>query len=85
MKKVTEYKSRNLRRERNSDLVRRMRSGESLSSFNAFSSWYPPRPVIEKDSDALHRLYGEEAVPLNRVKSEQENSLKHGMRPVRLA
>ncbi len=85
MKKVSEYKSRNLRRERNSELVRRMRSGESLSSFNAFSSWYPPRPVIEKDSEALHRLYGEDAIPLNLVKHEQEAGMKHGMRPLRLA
>ncbi len=85
MKKVSEYKSRNLRRERNFDLVRRMRGGESLSSFNAYSSWYPPRPVIEKDSEALHRLYGDDVVPVNMVKSEQEATQKHSMRPLRLA
>ncbi len=58
MKKVTELRSRNLRQDRNSELVRRMRNGDSLTSFNSQSSWFPPRPTIEKDPNAIHQLYG---------------------------
>jgi hypothetical protein len=37
-----------------------MRAGENLASFNSQASWYPPRPNIEKDQQALERLYGAE-------------------------
>jgi hypothetical protein len=58
MKKITELKSRNLRQDRNVELVRRMRNGEQLTSFDSQSSWYPPRPTIEKDPSAISKLYG---------------------------
>lgn len=64
MKKITELRSRNLRQDRNSELVRRMRTGEQLSSFSSQSSWFPPRPMIEKDSDAIKKLYGKAATAL---------------------
>ncbi|RZA13305.1 MAG: hypothetical protein EOP10_29965 [Proteobacteria bacterium] len=64
MKKITELKSRNLRHDRNSELVRRMRNGEQLTSFNSQSSWYPPRPIIEKDQTAISKLYGRAAKAL---------------------
>lgn len=64
MKKVTELRSRNLRSDRNSDVVRRMRNGEQLTSFNSQSSWYPPRPIIEKDQGAIRKLYGRAAKAL---------------------
>lgn len=64
MKKVTELRSRNLRTDRNSELVRRMRTGEQLTSFNSQSSWFPPRPIIEKDQGAIHKLYGKAATAL---------------------
>lgn len=64
MKKITELKSRNLRLERNSELVRRMRNGEQLTSFNSQASWYPPRPIIEKNQEAIHKLYGRAAKAL---------------------
>ena len=48
------------RREHNRDLIRRMRNGEPLTSFDSQSSWFPPRPTIEKDNDAIAKLYGGE-------------------------
>jgi hypothetical protein len=52
------------RREHNQDLLRRMRSGESLRTVDSRSSWFPPRPIIQKDQEAISRLYNlNEAVP----------------------
>lgn len=48
---------RDLRRQHNQELIRRMRNGESLTSFDSKASWYPPRPIIEKDKEAIERLY----------------------------
>ncbi|MGE0173558.1 MAG: hypothetical protein AB7T49_12245 [Oligoflexales bacterium] len=59
MKNISFDKVRTLRRVRNQDLLRKMKKGESLTSFNSLDSWYPPRPVIEKDRDAVKKLYGE--------------------------
>ena len=52
-------KSQNsLRRERNAELLRRMRNGDSLTSYDSAASWFPPRPIIEKDEKAMQQLYG---------------------------
>ena len=59
MKNLSHGKSSNLRRERNLDLIRRMQNGESISSFNSLASWYPPRPIIEKNDEAIAKLYGD--------------------------
>ncbi len=50
---------RDLRRQHNVDLIRRMRNGEPLNSIDSKASWYPPRPVIEKDRREMARLYGD--------------------------
>ena len=47
-----------LRTTHNRELIKRMQDGDSLSSFDSQSSWYPPRPILEKDKDAVSRLYG---------------------------
>lgn len=47
-----------LRTNHNRELIRRMQDGDSLSSFDSQSSWYPPRPILEKDKEAVSRLYG---------------------------
>ena len=47
------------RKEHNSDLVRRMRSGEPLNAIDSKASWYPPRPIIKKDQVEMARLYPE--------------------------
>lgn len=45
------------RKKHNENLIERMRKGESLQSHDAISSWFPPRPIIEKDKEALKQLY----------------------------
>ena len=45
------------RREHHRDLLRRMRNGDSLKTVESRASWFPPRPMIQKDPDAIHRLY----------------------------
>jgi hypothetical protein len=50
------------RRDHNKELLRRMNNGESLTTFSNASSWFPPRPVIEKDRKLMVKLYGETAI-----------------------
>jgi hypothetical protein len=57
MKDQSIKNSRDIRRQHNVELIRRMRNGESLTSFDSKSSWYPPRPIIEKDKTEMARLY----------------------------
>ena len=45
------------RKKKNADLLRRMRAGESLTSFDSHSSWYPVRPKMEKDQKEIDRLF----------------------------
>lgn len=86
MRKITEIRSKSLRKERNNELVRRMRGGEQLSSFNSFSSWFPPRPTIEKDSGALEKLYGASVTPLNQLSNVNSEAMTHeSVCPLRLA
>ena len=58
-----------IRKERNLEILRKMKAGESLSSFDSLSSWFPNRPKIEKDPNAIKVLYGtteiKEASPSN--------------------
>jgi len=53
-----QVKGERSRQNHNEDLIRRMRDGEPLTSFDSTSSWYPPRPIIKKDPKALQALYG---------------------------
>ena len=46
-----------IRRQHNSELIRKMRNGESMTSFDSKASWFPPRPTIEKDKREMARLY----------------------------
>ena len=45
------------RMKENADLVRRMKDGQSLSRIPQSATFFPPRPVIEKDKEAQNRLY----------------------------
>jgi len=49
---------RQKRKSHNEDIVKRMREGDSLSSFSTEKSWFPDRPTIKKDKEAIERLYG---------------------------
>ena len=46
-----------IRKARNEQLIRRMKSGEPLWSYDSKASWFPPRPIIEKDPEAIKKLY----------------------------
>jgi hypothetical protein len=85
MKKVTEIKSRNLRKERNADILRRMRNGDQLASFNSYASWFPPRPIIQKDIHAVKELYGNDVVAMNASQGDARESASSDMMPLRLA
>lgn len=45
------------RKRHNEQLIRRMKAGEPLWSYDSKASWFPPRPMIEKDPEAIKRLY----------------------------
>ena len=45
------------RKMHNRKILKKMEKGESLSSYNPQSSWFPPRPIIKKDEKALSGLY----------------------------
>ena len=47
------------RKKHNEQLIRRMKAGEQLWSYDSKASWFPPRPMIEKDPEAIRRLYKE--------------------------
>ena len=60
MKKVDAEKIKKLRSDHNKDILKRLEEGASLKSYDSESSWFPPRPLIEKDEQAMARLYNEE-------------------------
>jgi hypothetical protein len=62
-----------MRTRHNIDLIRRMRDGEPLKSFDSRASWFPPRPVIEKDSRAVSSLYGAQARKTRVAKVQDEH------------
>jgi hypothetical protein len=55
-----------MRRLRNQDLIKRMQDGEPLQQFNSELSWFPPRPIIEKDQKALDKLYYDKSESMER-------------------
>lgn len=47
-----------IRKEVNSSLVERLKAGDPLKSpIDHVDTWWPPRPVIEKDKKEMARLY----------------------------
>jgi len=50
------------RQKRNAELIRKMKKGESLTSFTTDGSWFPPRPVIKKDKKLVSKLHGLEEI-----------------------
>lgn len=89
MRIISFKKTKHLRNERNTDLLHRMTNGENLSSFNSFDSWYPPRPITEKDPEAINQLYGSHVDERLASAKDKKNSKKRagdkGFRPLRLA
>lgn len=48
------------RKKMNEDILKRLKAGENLQD-SAAKTWYPPRPIIQKDPDKIKKLYGEDA------------------------
>lgn len=44
------------RKERNRELVERMRSGESLALIDRQATWWPRHAFIKKDKEAIEKL-----------------------------
>lgn len=54
---MSDRNDNDFRKQRNEQLIRRMKAGEPLWSYDSKASWFPPRPIIEKDPEAIKRLY----------------------------
>lgn len=83
MSSIKSNKEEQKRREHNGDLIRRMKDGETLTSFDSTSSWFPPRPIVKKDQRAIERLYREEAID-DQEKTGEERA-ESGVIPLRRA
>jgi hypothetical protein len=77
-------RSKNLRKERNEDVLDRLKKGDALSSFDSYASWYPPRPIIKKDPKALGKLYGSKPINDMPVQKAARTELKELSNPFRL-
>ncbi len=60
------------RKNRNKDLINRMNKGESLANINLDESWYPIRPKIKKDKEALDFLNGTEKKKKKKLEEVKE-------------
>ncbi len=58
MSQEIDSKKSKRRLDHNREIIDRMNSGEPLWAFDSKSSWFPPRPTIEKDPKAIGQLYG---------------------------
>ncbi len=47
------------RKKHNEEIRARYKAGDSLRSFQPILSFFPPRPIIQKDPKELKRIYGE--------------------------
>jgi hypothetical protein len=45
------------RKERNEDIVKRMKNGEDLSTIERSATWWPPRPIIKKSKKDIEKVY----------------------------
>ena len=73
------------RKKHNEDLINRMKQGESLQNQTAADSWFPPRPVIKKDSAALKELYLPSEVNEEKVLSSSVEKTPKKVRHLKLA
>ena len=64
------------RKFRNEQLIRRMKAGEPLWSYDSKASWFPPRPIIEKDASAIKRLY-ETTTTANHDSKYSDSTVRH--------
>lgn len=68
-----------LRKQHNSELIRRMRNGEPLNAVDSKASWFPPRPIIQKDPREIARVYNTPGLPeVSVAKETREQGLASG-------
>lgn len=53
-----------IRATENADLLRRFRAGESLAVVDHQATWWPPRPIIQKDQALIARALGAAPKPI---------------------
>jgi len=58
---LNKEKEEKKRKDLNENILRRLKAGEALQE-PSFLTWYPPRPIIQKDKDAIKNLYGDAKV-----------------------
>lgn len=63
-------KDKELRERRNAEMIRRLKAGDTFTAVDAYDTWYPPRPINEKDMDAVCRLYGIDQSKVKLIKSD---------------
>ena len=48
------------RKQRNRDIIERMFRGETLATVPQAATWFPPRPIIQKNQEIISKLYGKD-------------------------
>ena len=71
------------RKERNKNLIERMRRNEPLNLYEPTSTFFPPRPRIAKNKKDIERLYGVTAVIGEVTNDKSENSESDSQMPDR--
>lgn len=60
MSETLKQKADRKRRERNAEIADDLRTGDYQgAAFDQQASFFPPRGIIEKDPEAIKRLYGD--------------------------
>jgi hypothetical protein len=67
-------KEKETRKKANEELLRKMKSGESLKMVSVQSTWFPPRPIIKKNEDKIKELYGDNASIVGVTDENNENN-----------
>jgi len=55
------------RKQHNSEVIQKLRSGEDLIRFDSYASWFPTRPTVSKDKKLMKTLYSAEPSDKKRV------------------
>ena len=50
-------KAEDERKNKNADLIARMKNGESLALYDATATWFQPRGLIKKDGKEVDRIF----------------------------
>lgn len=59
-------RQKKIRKKHNKEIIAKMVRGDDLHAYSAEDSWYPERPVIEKDQKIMNKLNRK-----NKVKKEE--------------